>query len=58
LDVKVSVGVTVKKGDVLVILEAMKMENDVVSPADGQVVAVRVSKGSSVNAGDVLILIG
>jgi biotin carboxyl carrier protein len=34
------------------------MENDVVSPADGQVVAVRVSKGSSVNAGDVLILIG
>lgn len=58
LDVKVSVGQEVKKGDVLVVLEAMKMENDIPAPVDGKVVAVSVSKGASVQAGDVIVVIG
>ncbi len=58
LDVKVAVGATVKKGDTLCVLEAMKMENDIPAPADGKVVAINVSKGASVNAGDVLISLG
>ena len=58
LDVKVAVGATVKKGDVLCVLEAMKMENDIPAPADGKVVAINVQKGASVNAGDVLISLG
>ena len=55
LDVKVAVGATVKKGDVLCVLEAMKMENDIPAPADGTVAAISVSKGASVQAGDVLV---
>ena len=55
LDVKVAVGATVKKGDVLCVLEAMKMENDIPAPADGTVSAISVSKGASVQAGDVLV---
>ena len=58
LDVKVAVGATVKKGDVLCVLEAMKMENDIPAPADGKVVAINVQKGASVNAGDVLVSLG
>ena len=58
LDVKVAGGATVKKGDVLCVLEAMKMENDIPAPADGKVVAVNVQKGASVNAGDVLVSLG
>ena len=58
LDVKVAVGATVKKGDVLCVLEAMKMENDIPAPCDGKVVAVNVQKGATVNAGDVLISLG
>lgn len=58
LDVKVAVGAAVKKGDVLCVLEAMKMENDIPAPADGKVVAINVQKGASVNAGDVLISLG
>ncbi|MFA6308171.1 MAG: biotin/lipoyl-containing protein [Clostridia bacterium] len=57
LKVKVAVGDAVKKGQVLVILEAMKMENEIVSPTDGKVASVNVSKGSSVNAGDLLVSI-
>lgn len=53
LDVKVANGAAVKKGDCLVILEAMKMENEILSPCDG-VVTVATSKGSTVNAGDIL----
>lgn len=55
LDIKVAVGAAVKKGDVLCILEAMKMENEISAPADGTVAAISVSKGASVNTGDALI---
>ncbi|MFR1694850.1 MAG: biotin/lipoyl-containing protein [Acutalibacteraceae bacterium] len=58
LDVKASVGQAVKAGDVLFILEAMKMENDIVSPADGTVKQILVSKGSTVSTDDVLAVIG
>lgn len=54
LDVKVKPGQAVKKGDVLMILEAMKMENEIVAPQDGTVASVNTSKGSSVNSGDLL----
>jgi biotin carboxyl carrier protein len=53
LDIKVSSGQTVKTGDVLFILEAMKMENEIMAPVDG-VVQVVAAKGSSVNTGDLL----
>ena len=55
LGVKVSVGQSVKKGDVLVVLEAMKMENDIPAPRDGVVASVDVAKGASVQAGDLLV---
>ena len=55
LDVKVSAGASVKAGDVLVILEAMKMENEIVAPQDGTVASVNVNKGDTVNSGDVLV---
>lgn len=58
LDVKVASGAAVKKGDILCILEAMKMENEIVSPIDGTVVTVAATKGSSVNTGDLLFVIG
>ena len=58
LDVKVKVGDTVKKGDVLCILEAMKMENEIMAPADAKVVQVVAAKGASVNSGDVLVVLG
>ena len=54
LDIKVSNGQAVKKGDVLVILEAMKMENEISAPHDGTVTVV-ASKGATVNTGDVLV---
>lgn len=54
LSVKASAGQTVKKGDVLMILEAMKMENEVVAPSDGTVASIDVTEGSSVEAGAVL----
>ena len=55
LDVKVAAGASVKAGDVLVILEAMKMENESVAPQDGTVASVNVHKGDTVNSGDVLV---
>lgn len=58
LDVKVSNGASVKKGDILCILEAMKMENEIVAPKDGTIVTVAAAKGSSVNTGDLLFVIG
>lgn len=58
LDIKVNVGDTVASGAVLVILEAMKMENEIMAPTAGKVVSINVSKGASVNSGDVLVVIG
>ena len=57
LDIKVTVGQAVKKGDVLCVLEAMKMENDIPSPCDGVVASVQVQKGSNVASGDTIITI-
>lgn len=55
LKVNVAVGQAVKKGDILCVLEAMKMENDIPAPEDGTVASVNVQKGASVNSGDVLV---
>ena len=55
IDVKVNVGDTVKKGDTVVVLEAMKMENDVCAPEDGTVASVEVSQGSTVETDAVLV---
>ena len=56
LDIKVASGAIVKKGDVLIILEAMKMENEIMAPCDGTVNVV-VTKGSAVETGAVLCTI-
>ena len=57
LKVNVAAGQTVKEGDLLVILEAMKMENEIFAPKGGTVSQVLVEKGASVNTGDVLVVI-
>ena len=57
LDVKVSNGQAVKAGDILCVLEAMKMENEIPAPKDGTVAQVVVTKGASVNAGDALVVL-
>ena len=57
LDVKVSAGQSIKKGDVVCILEAMKMENEIPAPCDGVVASVNVQKGSSVSANDLIATI-
>jgi biotin carboxyl carrier protein len=54
LDVKVSVGQSVKKGDVICVLEAMKMENEIPAPKDGVIASVNVQKGATVAANDTL----
>ena len=54
LDVRVSAGQNVKAGDILFILEAMKMENEIVAPKDGALTSVCVSKGQVVETGAVL----
>ena len=54
LQVKCNVGDTVKRGQTLIILEAMKMENDVVAPEDGTVASIEVAVGDSVEAGALL----
>ena len=58
LSVNVSNGAAVKKGDVLFILEAMKMENEIMAPCDGTVGGVNVTKGTSVESGMLLCVIG
>jgi biotin carboxyl carrier protein len=55
LAVNVKPGDSVKKGQVLVILEAMKMENEILAPQDGTVSSVDVSGGASVDSGDILL---
>lgn len=54
LAVKASVGQAVKKGDVILLLEAMKMENEVVASDDGTIASINVASGDMVEAGDVL----
>lgn len=58
LDVKVSQGASVSKGDVIMVLEAMKMENDIVAPCDGSVTSIVVKKGDTVQSGDTLATVG
>ena len=58
LNVPVKAGQAVKKGDVLVVLEAMKMENEIKAAKDATVISVAVSKGESVNTGTVLVTLG
>lgn len=55
LATKVSAGDTVTRGQVVVVLEAMKMENDIVAPQDGTVASVNVTTGQSVESGAVLV---
>lgn len=57
LDIKVSVGDSVSKNQVGVIIEAMKMENEIVIPQAGKVTSVTVTKGATINAGDVLLTV-
>ena len=57
LDVKVSQGASVKKGDVLMILEAMKMENEIMCPRDGKVASIHAAKGAAVESGALLCVI-
>ena len=54
LAVKASVGQAVKKGDVILVLEAMKMENDIVAPQDGTIATINAAAGDSVEAGAVI----
>ncbi len=58
LKVNVTQGQAVKAGDVLCVLEAMKMENDITAPKDGTVTQVVTAKGASVSTGDPLVVIG
>jgi glutaconyl-CoA decarboxylase len=55
LNVLVSAGDSVKKGQTLMILEAMKMENEIMAAQDGVIAGVHVSKGDAVNPGDALV---
>ncbi len=54
VDVKAKVGDTVKNGTVIAVLEAMKMENDVVADRDGTIASINVNKGDSVSTGSVI----
>jgi len=57
VNIKTSVGALVKKGDVLVVVEAMKLENDVVSPYDGTVSEILVKKGDNVTAKQAIVVV-
>ncbi|KUO49520.1 MAG: hypothetical protein APF76_03145 [Desulfitibacter sp. BRH_c19] len=58
LSIKVKSGDTVAAGQVILILEAMKMENEITAPVDGQIKEILVSEGQSVNSGETLLIIG
>lgn len=57
VDVKVSVGQSVAEGETVVVLEAMKMENDIVAPCAGTIASISVKKGDAVNSNDLLVVI-
>ena len=57
LQVKVNAGQAVKEGDILIIIEAMKMENEVLAPRAGTVAQVVAAKGATVNTGDTLVVL-
>ncbi len=54
LGIKASVGQAVKKGEAIIVLEAMKMENEIVAPSDGTIASINVAAGDSVEAGATL----
>ena len=58
LDIKVTEGQAIKAGDIILILEAMKMENEIVAPSDGVVNKIHTTKSSAVSTGDALVTIG
>jgi len=58
LSIKVKPGANVSKGDVIMILEAMKMENEILAPEDGVISSIEISEGASVNTGDLLAVMG
>ena len=58
LEVKVKVGDAVKEGQVVAVLEAMKMENDIVATKTGKITSIAVKKGDTVNSNDLLVTIG
>lgn len=58
LSVNVAINDTVKKGQVVMILEAMKLENEILAPVDGVVKEIKVSKGQTVNSKQELLIIG
>lgn len=58
LDIKVSVGDTVEAGQAIMVLEAMKMENDVNAPCAGKILSINTTKSSAVETGAVLAVIG
>lgn len=57
LAVNKKAGDTVKAGDAIIILEAMKMENEILAPIDGKIIAIRVQKGATVESGELLAII-
>lgn len=58
LDIKVAAGASVKEGELVAILEAMKMENEIFAPCSGKVAQIIAAKGSTVNTGDPILTIG
>lgn len=58
LDVRVKVGDAVKAGQIICILEAMKLENEIKAPNDGTVISVNITKGQQVNSKDTLVVLG
>lgn len=57
IKIPVSEGQKIKKGEVILVLEAMKMENEIMSPKDGTLVQIAVTKGQQANTGDLLAVI-